>query len=752
MARESKILTVSYGAFACTLEGFDDPFTAMKAVAEYFRDLAAEDRQFGAHPHEIDPALLERLATADESNSAPAQDLSDHAQTTPAEGDAPDLDVTEGSDPAQDIPPEAEADPQPAVQEAIPEGVAARLARLRQMLSAPAVTEAPDTTLDDIGDAALADALAEASPEDAFDAGSAGADLDDPAPQDLHDHLKSLLHDPEQPTEAVAADPAGSDGPDTQSDEDAALAGMISHAASLPVAEAASDPVDNLIPDPLQDDAETDGFDATAEDLAPPQDTLSAPVWDPAPLSEAEPSVLAGWQDDPADTYADLEATAELPEPGTSAEWTPAQSGDEDEATALPGEDPMLSAFAEGFADDDLPENLPDSPETLAEALRDDPLPESSTDAADISDQASARPNPGGKAARSRRVTSRIVRIHPDDGDDLPVAVQPPSQPAAPAASDASEDEVARLMRHADDEMSDVENRRRLESLAHLKAAVAATEAERAVTGETIHTPDARLDRYRDDLAQVVQPDDGMADDALTDPADTIPTFDADSGTIRAGAFGPPPLVLVSEQRIDRLPLATGADTPPAAASLSPAQPAPPRATPPAAQPPAAQPPAAQPRSTQPAAPLRTGRLTGMIGVGAALASPVAPDEKLVLPKPSHGAPVEHDDEDDTEEDLTEMDEAGLASFAKRVGVTSMAEMLEAAAAYATCIEKRSQFTRPQLMRRLIASAAGRPVSREDGLRSFGMLLRTGRIEKVGRGHYRLSDTSPYLAEARRQA
>ena len=47
-------------------------------------------------------------------------------------------------------------------------------------------------------------------------------------------------------------------------------------------------------------------------------------------------------------------------------------------------------------------------------------------------------------------------------------------------------------------------------------------------------------------------------------------------------------------------------------------------------------------------------------------------------------------------------------------------------------------------------SAGGKPVSREDGLRSFGTLLRTGRIEKVTRGHYSLADTSPYLAEARR--
>jgi hypothetical protein len=109
----------------------------------------------------------------------------------------------------------------------------------------------------------------------------------------------------------------------------------------------------------------------------------------------------------------------------------------------------------------------------------------------------------------------------------------------------------------------------------------------------------------------------------------------------------------------------------------------------------------------------------------------------------------ETEDEDGLDEQLSASVEAGLAGFAESVGAKSMAEILEAAAAYATCVEKREQFTRPQLMRRLMASAGGK-ISREDGLRSFGTLLRTGRIEKVGRGHYVLAETSPYLAEARR--
>lgn len=90
----------------------------------------------------------------------------------------------------------------------------------------------------------------------------------------------------------------------------------------------------------------------------------------------------------------------------------------------------------------------------------------------------------------------------------------------------------------------------------------------------------------------------------------------------------------------------------------------------------------------------------------------------------------------------SDMDES-FSQFAERTGANGLGDLLEAAAAYTGEIQGSRQFSRPQIMKH-VADFTNDRYSREDGLRSFGILLRQGKIQKLKRGLFVLSEQSRY--------
>lgn len=768
MIGASKILTVSYGTFSCTLEGFDDPFNTMKAIAEYFRDLAAGDRYFGAEPPTPDAAMLHQIAEREiqrrvearvqdngvilrAADGAPAQiaappplmprslaaSVSDDpamaarlerirsavAHSAPqAEAPPPPPPAAEAAPPEDSLPedslpepgpealPEDLSPPGPTADDAppVPEAAPAFLAE-PDFPAAPEADFGAELARDAAADeTTAAPAFAEIAPDDA----GTGFQSPGPQPDRVRARVIRIRRAPAQPAETVEALPPMAAVETTATSLSAeAEADLLRELAELEAELApAADPAPEILPEaetiaepafaaPTESDSFEDDLAALdlsaldlAEDLDPqPETDLAETDLTETDLTDAPlPDDLATFADD-----ADFDAAAVLAETGFADQETdPAPAAVlTDAADADDWEDEILSAPAFPPAMDTRDDA--DEFEAELEAALNQPLPEIAPEIApDLPPVAAAEDDEADLLAESPNA-------------EAPAPVRP-ARPVRPVrrlrVARAPQQPEAEAQRPARDRLpATVDPVNEEEAVKRLLA-----ETNNQMDGADSRRRLSAIAHLKAAVAATVA--DRRAGSSLRkSEEERVEPYREDlSRIVRPAQVGttprPAPLVLVSELRVDPAP----------AVRRAPARPAEP-ATPAAAAP--------QPG---PVRPRRVG--------SAALA-------------PQHLA---DEDEDEIEAPLAPEEARGFADFADRLGAVGLSGLLEAAAAYSACIEGRPHFSRPQLMRQVGSMAEDNGHSREDSLRSFGTLLREGRIVKVRRGQYALAEDSHLLAKARK--
>ncbi|WP_277017555.1 chemotaxis protein CheA [Lentibacter algarum] len=708
MVNTNKILTVSYGTFSCTLEGFDDSFGTMKAIAEYFRDLAADDRYFGAEPPSPDAEMLARIAEREISRRVEAH----RDENT----------FVLRADPASLLPmatkPVAKAPEAPAKEMDAP--------------AAAPVADVPATKPEVVRPIKEASPVAEARPETSI-AGLSALVAESQASHEADDKLPEPAPRPEPvaTTRQATADPdsvaaklqrirdvvSKHDGENGYSEDEHAEDFLTEdEEATEEFLSSAQDDIEAaLAADAAADAAEAERFEA--EEKAKAEAAQAKAEAEAKAKAEAEAKAQAQKAEEDAKAAAAAEAEAEAAE---AAQNTPVTTDDEDDIGALldklsasdsagetdPANDaPKPEAFV-GDEDGEAPLRArvikmkkTDFEAALADGLIEEEQDETTASSLSAEDEADLmRELAAVEAEATQGSKSQATRLdeddedddydsyneadfdedeHDEDYDDEALSEAAGADTAGnlfAAEDDATENTVASAVRavrtarlveaSTDDQMGRIldktntkldedEGRGRRNAIAHLRAAVQATEAERNMGGD-LGADGRDTEVYRDDLETAVRPRRPVAT----------------QGAARPDARRPAPLKLVAEQRID---------------------------------------------TPQREGPVRPRR--------------VKVTQTLVHNEAPKGS-------------------ADFAEYVETVGAQNLGEVLEAAASYMAFVEGQDAFSRPQLMSKLSGTEHA-DTSREDRLRSFGQLLRAGKIRKLGGGRFEASEDISYRPNTR---
>ncbi|MCE8510355.1 chemotaxis protein CheA [Ruegeria pomeroyi] len=674
MVQNNKVLTVSYGTFSCTLEGFEDSFDTMKAIAEYFRDLAADDRYFGAEPPQPDADMLARIAereiarqvearrddkgivlraaapaalaaepaiaeavsdaqTAGPVAEAPVSDIraADAAPATaepvaeaPVEAEEPPAQAPEDSpEVAEDQP--APADDAPIIKASDDEAPEMPVSEAPEIAEAPAEAEVADAVVEDDADseALLASIAAQFDdlPEDAVE-----AQIEDEDELDILPMAEVVEDSPEAPV-----------APDSIAAKLQRIRAVVSRNEQASQADARYTEDEHA-----ENVAELDTIDEDANPIDQIDSGLAArfaPETDQAEEASAEALSGAGATDDEA-AQPEVESRPRVAVRVSKVKRTEVEAETEEAETeevdaratgslSPEDEDDLLRELAAVEAEY-LAERGGDTARTDVDVEEDD----DDIDLLSLDDDDEDTSDVDGSLFAEADATS-------DDDDVDTFEGGPETTRAAPTGGD---DDISRLLAAADEKLGDPDLSSTRETYSQMRAAVAATRAERSAGG-TLGSHSSE-DEYRTDLSEVVRPRRPVAS----------------GSTPRARTEErPAPLKLVAEQRIDtKRSLGSG--------------------------------------------PVRPRRVASLVA----------------------------------EEAPAKAAEGSFADFVAETGASGLHELLEAAASYLSFVEGRDQFSRPQLMNK-VRQLDDQEFNREDGLRSFGQLLREGKLKKTASGQFTAS-------------
>jgi hypothetical protein len=753
MINTNKILTVSYGTFSCTLEGFDDSFGTMKAIAEYFRDLSADDRYFGAEPAQPDAQMLARIAQREISRHVEAredegrivlsaQDTSEAAAFVAAdsvddivsvEADIDDAKVAQDVELEDTV--EAEVIQEPVAQEA-EEAIEEPVADVVEDISTEVQQdETPDQPIDedvaeemeaDVADEptiaveepiaktdlieqdivpSLPDAdveafFADSTTADEFDAvedtWEATPTLDEEEPEVERVKASSIADKLKRIRAVVSQQPDVIDAPDYSEDQHAAPASIEAAIASETVAEVETVEVIEEQSDDVQNDVLTD----TLHDI---EDALEA--------------------DDAIEVQEDLGTDLEVENDDISAILSRLDQEVDDEAPATVQD---LDDDTDDLDDDILAEMdsivaAPDADDFNFDDLGDENLFEE----AEAEDEETVAPALRSRVLKVKRATLEAaikagkLEAYDDEEDESAseepqekISLRKTPQPISSSLSDAAEEELAR-------------------DLAELEADIGAEDLNEIqdLAGEQ---PEAEVEPVaEEDVAYTAHPEIHAAaeDDLSRLMEETDSQMGEPEGATRRDAFAHLRAAVAAKKADEAIGGGLGKKDSDEAYRDDLAN---------AVRPPS--PDAADRNRVERAVPLK---------LVAEQRIDVADTPSVVTVRPRTVATVAETPAPTPEvAPVLAADASDFAIFAADVGAQKLPDLLEAAAAFLSFVEGHENFSRPQLMTK-VRQVEKEDFTREESLRSFGKLLREGKIEKLKGGRFQASEQISFKQDAR---